>query len=86
MFETVVKYISQDLPPLGESDSENSHFIPELRNFSEVTKISDDIRTPWLKATLKKIKNLINNQNLLVEDPEKYDPVTPCTDVYKDKI
>ena len=39
VFKTVVKDISQDLPPLGESSSEVSHFIPEPRNFSEVTKL-----------------------------------------------
>ena len=28
IFKTVVKYISQEFPPLGESGSEVSHFIP----------------------------------------------------------
>ena len=41
LFKTVVEYISQYLPPLGESGSEVSHFIPEPRNFAEVTKFSD---------------------------------------------
>ena len=86
VFKTVVKEISQDFPPLVESGSEVSHFITEPRNFSEVTKLSDDIKKPWLKATLKEINNLINNQNFLVEYPEKYEPVTPCMDVYKDEI
>ena len=36
VFKTVVKEISQEFPPLGESDSEVSHFITEPRNFSEV--------------------------------------------------
>ena len=76
----------QDFPPLGESGSEFSHFIPEPRNFVEVTKLSYFIKKPWLKANLKEIKNLINNQNFLVEDPEKDEPVTPCMDVYKAKI
>ena len=49
-------------------------------------KLSDDINKPWLKATLKEINNLINNQTFLVEDPEKYEPLTPCMDVYKSKI
>ena len=74
------------MPPLGESGSEVSHFIPEPRNFSEVKKLSDDIKKPWLTATLKEIKNVINNHNVLVEDPEKYEPMTPCMDVYKTKI
>ena len=56
VFKNVVKDISQDLPPLGESGSEFSHFIPEPRSFSEVTKFSDDIKKPWLKATQKQIK------------------------------
>ena len=50
-----------------------------------MTKLSDDINKPWLKAALKGIKNLINNQNFLVEDPEKHEPITPCMDVYKAK-
>ena len=85
LFKTVVKQISQDLP-LGESGLEVFHFIPEPRNFSDVTKFSNDIKKPWLKATQKEIKNLINNQNFLVENPKKGEPVTPCIDVYKDKI
>ena len=48
--------------------------------------ISDDIKKPWLKENLKEIKNLINNQTLLIEDPRKDEPVTPCMDVYKAKI
>ena len=86
VFKTVVKEIQQELTPLGESGSEVSHFIPEPKNISEATKLSDDINKPLLKATLKEIKDLINNQNFLIEDPEKYEPVTPCMDVYKSKI
>ena len=74
----------QDLP-LWESDSEVSQFIPEPRNFSEVTKFSYDIKKPWLKATQKEIKNLIKNQTFLVEY-RKGEPVTPLMDVYKAKI
>ena len=33
VFKTVVKDISQDFPPLGESSSEVSDFIPEPGNF-----------------------------------------------------
>ena len=61
VFKAVIKEISQDLPPLGESGSEVSHLIPEPRNFSEVKKLLDEIKKPWLKATQKDIKNLINN-------------------------
>ena len=86
LFKTVVKNISQDLPHLGESGSEVSHFIPETRNFSEVKTLSYDINKPCIKATQKEIKNLINNQNFLVEYPNKGEPATPCMDVYKAKI
>ena len=86
LFSTVVKEISQELTPLGESGSEVSHFIPEPRNFSEVTKLSENINKPWLKATFKKIKNIINNQTFLIEDQNEGEPVTPCMDAYKAKI
>ena len=52
-FSTVVKEISQELTPLGESGSEVSHFIPEPRNLAEVKKLFENIKKPWLKATLK---------------------------------
>ena len=68
VFSTIVKEISQELATLGESGSEVSHFIPEPRNFAEATKLSENIKKPWLKATLKDIKNLINNQTFLIED------------------
>ena len=84
VFKTVVKEISQDLPTLGESGSEVSHFIPEIRIFSEVTKFSYYKEKPWIQADLKEIKNLINNNNFLVEDPNNGEPVTPCMDVYKE--
>ena len=80
--KTDVKDISQDLSPLVESGSKVSHFIPEPRRFAEVTKLSVDIQKPWLKATQKKTKNLINNDNFLAEDPNKGEPVTPCMDDY----
>ena len=62
VFSTIVKEISQELATLGESGSEVSHFIPERINFAEVKKLSENIRKPWLKATLKEINNLIDNQ------------------------
>ena len=86
MFKTVVKDISQDLPLLGEPGSEVSYFIPDTINVSEVTRLSDDINKPWLKATIKEIKNIINNQTLLVQDPEKGEPITSFVGVYKAKI
>ena len=38
LFSTVVKENPQELTPLGESDLEVSHLIPEPRNFAEVKK------------------------------------------------
>ena len=49
VFSTLVKQISQELTPLGESGSKFSHLIPEPRNFAEVTKLSENIMPPWLK-------------------------------------
>ena len=86
MFKTVVKDISQDLPPLVEYSSEVSHFIPEPRNYAEVTKLSDDIYKHWLNATQKEIKNIINNHTFLVEYTKKVEPETPGMDVYKEKF
>ena len=63
-----------------------SHFIPEPRNFAEVTRLPADFKKAWLKATLKYITNLISNQNFLMNKTEKEDPVTPCMDVYKANI
>ena len=83
VFKTVVNDILQELRHLRKS---GSPFITEPRNFAEVAKFSDDIKQPWLKATMKEIKNIINNNNFFIEDPEKYEPVTPCMDVYKAKI
>ena len=54
VFSTIVSEISQELTNLGESGSEVSHFIPEPRKFSEVTRLSDNINKPWLKATLRR--------------------------------
>ena len=71
---------------MEEYGSEVSHFIPEPRSFSEVTKLSNDINKPWLKATLKEIKNLINNQTFLIEYQNEGEPLTPRMDVYKAKI
>ena len=39
-----------------------------------------------MKATLKEIKNLINNQTFLIEDQKEGEQVTPCMDVHKSKI
>ena len=86
IFSTIVQEISQELTNFGETGSEVSHFIPEPRNFAEVTKLAENIRKSWLKATLKQIKNLINNQTFMFEDPKDGEPVTPCMDVYKAKI
>ena len=86
VFSTILSEISQELTNFGETGSEVPHFIPEPINFAEVTKLAENIRKSWLKATLKEIKNLINNQTFIIEDPKDGEPVTPCMDVYKAKI
>ena len=67
VFSTIVKEILQELANFGGSGSEVSNFISEPRNFAEVTKLSENIRKPWLKANLKEIKNIINNKTFLIE-------------------
>ena len=49
-------------------------------------KLSENIKKPWLKETLKEIKNIINNQTFLIEDENEGAPVTTCMDVYKANI
>ena len=46
IFSTIVSKISQELTNFGETGSEVSHFIPELRNFAEVTRFAETIRKP----------------------------------------
>ena len=70
---------------MGESGSDVSHFTPEPKNFAEVTKLSENIKKPRLKATLKEINNLIINQTFLIEDQKEGEHVAPCMDVYKAK-
>ena len=86
LFKAVVNDIQQALPFLGENGSKVSYFVPEPRYFAEVTRLSENMNKPTLKETQKDIKNLINNQTFLIQEPEKGDPVTPCMDVYKAKI
>ena len=62
-----------------------SHFITEPINFAEVTRLLAYPKKAWLKATLKEIKNLINNQTFLIYNPDKVDTLKPYIDVYKAK-
>ena len=55
VFKAVVKYISRYLPIFGESGSDVSYFIPDPRNFAEVTRFSDDINKPRLKPNRMEI-------------------------------
>ena len=86
VFRTIVSEIFQELNNFGESGSEVSDFIRGPRNFAEVKKLSENIRKPWLKATIKELNNLINNQTFMIEEPKDGEPVTPCMDVYKANI
>ena len=47
VFSTIVSEISQELTNFGETGSEVAHFIPEPRNFAEVTRLAENIRKPW---------------------------------------
>ena len=55
VFKSVINNISQVLNVLGESGSGVSCFITEFRNFAEVNSLSEDIKKPWLKSTLKEV-------------------------------
>ena len=50
-----------------------------------MTRLSKDIKKPWLNENLKEIKILIKNQTFPFQDPEKGDPVTIRTDDSKAK-
>ena len=86
VFKAVVKEIFQVLPILGESGSEVSHFIPHPKHFAEVTRLSYAINKPWIKSNSQGDQNIIYNQTLLVQESEKFEPVTPYMDVYKAKV
>ena len=86
VFKAIVNEILKVLSILGESGSGFYYFIPEPRNVSEVTRLSEDINKSWLNATLKDIKILINNHNFSVQGPEKGETVTPCMDAYEEKL
>ena len=47
--------------------------------------MTENRKKPWLKSTLKKIKNLINNETFLIDDQNGGEPVTPCMYMYKAK-
>ena len=49
-------------------------------------RLSDDIKKFWIKATQKEIKNIINNQTFLFQNPKMVEPATLCMDVYEAKI
>ena len=46
VFRTILSEILQELTNFGGSGSEVSHFIPEPRNFAEVTKLSIPAKSP----------------------------------------
>ena len=62
VFKAVVKELSEAFPILGESGSEVTYFFPKPTNFAELTRLSEGINKPWLKANMKDINNLFNNR------------------------
>ena len=55
-FKDFLNELNNTLSTLVELGSKVSHFIPEPRNFVEVTRLPEDVKNYWLKATLKYIK------------------------------
>ena len=49
LFKAVVNDAWQAFTFLGEYGLEITYFIPKPRNFAEVTRLSEDIRKPWVK-------------------------------------
>ena len=47
-------------------------------HFVKITIQSEDIKRTWIKVNLKEINDLIINQNFLVKETEKGEPVTRC--------
>ena len=86
LIKAVVNELSEALPISGESGSEVSYFITEPRNFSEVTRLSEYIRKPWIKETMKEVKNLINNKIFKVDGNTWRYRITLCMYVYKATI
>ena len=84
-FKASINELKNTLSTLLELGSEVSHFIPEPSNFAEFTRLPADAKNDQLKTSLKYIKNSINNQKFLLDDPDKGYPVTPFMDVYKAK-
>ena len=70
-FKSVVNELNNSFPTFKKSGLEVSYFILEPINFAEVAILPADIKMVWLKTTLKYIKNVINNQTFLMDDPEK---------------
>ena len=85
-FKAVFNELNYSLNNLFESGSEVSHFIPEPRFFFRSHWITSRCQKDWLKATLKKIKTLINNQTFLTDETDKGETVTSSMDVYKEKV
>ena len=83
VFKAVVNKLKNPLPTLVEPGSEVSHFIPETRNFVEVSRSPADVKKAWLESTLKDIKNMINNHTFIMDDPAELYPMTTCMDVCK---
>ena len=62
LFRTIAREVNKETPEMGEQGSEVAPFLPEPRNFAEVTRLPAEVKKPWLRATLKEVKNLIDNQ------------------------
>ena len=53
VFKYVVNEISQALPILRQYGSEVSYLVPEPRNVAKLTILSEEIKKPLIKATVK---------------------------------
>ena len=67
-FKDVENEINNALTNLGESDFEASYFIPEPRNFADVTILPADVKNARLKENSKRSMYEITNSGHLFED------------------
>ena len=81
-FKAVVNKFLQVLPILGESVIFHSRAYKLCRSDHIVRSNKETMD----KTTLEDIKDLTDNENVLVQYPEKGEPVTLFMDVYKAKI
>ena len=58
VFKAIVNKLKNSLPTLWESGSKVSHFIPEPRNFAELTRLPVDIKKGLVEINFERYQRL----------------------------